>query len=201
MNPLLHALQACGETFHDLSFTVVDMTMDDQPLVYVNQHFIDMTGHHKEEIMHKNCRFLQGPTNQPDVRSQLRHTLKQGKACFQDLLNYRRDGSPFWNRLCLFPIHHDVLGIKYYVGIQLDVTEQREQRLGNRVADFINNPERADNLYQEISNPLEEILSKTRSLKYFAQTDSDSMAQRQGIVQSIASAVRQLTERVTQLEA
>lgn len=201
MDPLLTTLKACGEAFKDLSYTVVDMTKSDQPLVYVNDHFLNMTGHKREEILHKNCRFLQKNSEQTEVRAQLRETLRRGKSCYQDLLNFTKDGQPFWNRLCLFPVEHDVLGVRYYVGIQLDVTQQKVQTRKKTVQDFINNPELEANLYQEMANPLEDILSKTRALKYFSSSSGPGQSQREELQEEISQAVRSMTQFVSQLPA
>jgi PAS domain S-box-containing protein len=201
MDPLLTTLTTCGEAFKDLSYTIVDMTRDDQPLVYVNDHFTNMTGHSREEILFKNCRFLQGESEQRAVRTQLRETLRSGKACYQDILNFKKDGTPFWNRLCLLPIQHDILGARYYVGIQLDVTQQKSESHSKSIVDFVNNPEKGESLYREIANPLEEVLSKTRALKYFSTDDENSRAIRQELVNQITTAVRSMTELVSTLEA
>lgn len=196
MEPLLQSLTACGEAFKTLSFTVVDMTLEDEPLVYINDHFLAMTGYQKEEVMLKNCRFLQGKTQQVHARNQVRDSLKRGQACYQDFLNHRKDGTPFWNRLCLFPVHHDVIGVKYFVGIQLDVTEQKQRGQSKNLVDFVNNPDEATQLYEEIANPLEEILTKTRALKYFGSNDLENAQKRKETVEQIQKSVTALTKMV-----
>jgi PAS domain S-box-containing protein len=196
MEPLLHSLTACGEAFKEMSFTVVDMTLDDEPLVYINDHFLAMTGYRREDVISQNCRFLQGKTQQVQARHQVRKSLERGQACYQDFLNHRKDGTPFWNRLCLFPITHDVIGVKYYVGIQLDVTEQKQRGQTKSIVDFVKNPDEAQLLYQEIANPLEEVLTKTRALKYFGSNDLENAKQRRETVDQIQKSVTALTKMV-----
>ncbi len=196
MDFLLPALTACGESFEKMSYVVVDMTKDDRPLVFINRHFAEMTGYSKEEILNKNCRFLQGPGTHKESIERLRQALKDGQASFHDILNYRKDGTSFWNRLCLFPIEHDVLGIRYYVGIQLDVTplkNQQSQKMGSSGKD-------PQILYQEIANPLETIYSQSRALKYFSNDEQNDGPARQ-LIQSIKKQIEQLTKYVASLEA
>lgn len=194
MDFLLPALTACGESFTQMSYVIVDMTKEDRPLVFINRHFTEMTGYNKEEILHKNCRFLQGPETRKESVERLRKSLQNGEASFHDLLNYRKDGTTFWNRLCLFPILHDVLGVRYYVGIQLDVSPMKNQQIqlmGTKDKD-------PQLLYQEIANPLETIYSQSRALKYFSYDDQKESPARQ-LIQSIKKQIEQLTKYVAAL--
>lgn len=200
MDNLLKALRACGEQFQDSSFTVVDMHSENQPLVYVNQHFLKMTGYPKEEIMNKNCRFLQAGQSNQNVLKSLRSCLKKGVACYHDLINYKKDGSPFWNRLCLFPVEHEVVGLKYFVGIQLDVTKLKEQHAPQKLADFVNDEHLTQEVHDQIENPLDKLMQNTQALKYFVDDDPESLVQRKKIAAEVSAQVGNLTRYVASLK-
>ncbi len=106
--------------------TVADATQVDTPLVYVNRAFEVMTGYAKDEILGRNCRFLQGEDHdQPDL-DHLRRALDERREVAVVLRNYRKDGTLFWNELRLAPVFDDQGQLSHYVGIQTDVTAQRE---------------------------------------------------------------------------
>lgn len=200
MDHLFNALKACGEQFQDSSFTIVDMHKEDHPLVYVNQHFLEMTGYPKEEVLQKNCRFLQsGKSNQPVLKS-LRTSLKKGIASYHDLVNYKKDGSPFWNRLCLFPVQHEVIGLKYFVGIQLDVTEYKTNTAQRQLVDFTQNPEISKEVHDQIENPLEKLIQNSSALKYFLDDDPEGLVQRKKIAEDTSLQVKKITQYVASLK-
>ena len=116
--------------------TISTMTQTDRPLIFVNEGFQKLTGYSKEEVIGKNCRFLQGEdTNQKSV-SKLREAIKKGEACTVELLNYTKTGEQFWNRLSITPIRNQDGITTHYVGIQSDITDlrktQAELRLANK---------------------------------------------------------------------
>lgn len=79
--------------------TIVDVQAPDPPLVFVNDAFLNMTGHRREEVMGRNCRFLQGSDTDPAAVGAIAQATGLGKAVNLDVLNYRKDGQPFWNAL------------------------------------------------------------------------------------------------------
>jgi PAS domain S-box-containing protein len=100
----------------------------DYPIIYANAHFAAMTGYTVEEIVGKNCRFLnQGDRDQPEL-AKVRTALGEGSACSVTLRNRRKDGSPFWNTLRLAPIRDAQGKLTHFLGIQQDITEQVEAR-------------------------------------------------------------------------
>jgi|GEM_PF-6448569 PAS domain S-box-containing protein len=200
MDNLLKALKTCGEQFKDTSFTIVDMHKDDSPLVYVNSHFSNMTGFPHEEIINKNCRFLQAGKSDQLVLKSLRSSLKKGIASYHDLVNFKKDGAPFWNRPCLFPIHHEIAGLKYFVGIQMDITQHKEGYESHSVKDFVENDGISQDIHDQIENPLEQLLQNSRALKYFADNDPESLQQRQKIAHDISQQVKTLTQYVASLK-
>lgn len=127
-----------------LSFTVADALAPEQPLIWVNPAFTATTGYTLEEVVGRNCRFLQGDETDQVGRRRLREAIEQGTSASVVLLNYRKDGEAFWNQVDLSPIR-DVEGtIAHYVGIQTDVTERVEAELQTRRALVAEREARAD---------------------------------------------------------
>ena len=105
-----------------MSFTVADAQAPDCPLIWVNPAFTLTTGYTEVEAVGRNCRFLQGPgTDQAQVAA-LRAGLDGGHDVTVTLLNYRKDGSAFWNQCTLSPIYDQAEVLTHYVGVQADVT-------------------------------------------------------------------------------
>lgn len=100
----------------------------EQPIVFANQAFRELTGYAEEEVIGRNCRFLQGPgIDQAKVR-QFREALAAEEVVVVELLNYRKDGTPFWNALHLAPMCDQDGRLIYYFGSQWDVTDVHTSR-------------------------------------------------------------------------
>ncbi|KAL4442423.1 hypothetical protein ABPG77_005007 [Micractinium sp. CCAP 211/92] len=108
------------------TFVVADATLPDCPLIYASEGFFKMTGYSREEAIGHNCRFLQGPGTDPEHIRQLRDGVRNGTPVTMRLLNYRKDGTPFWNLLSLTPVRDDTGRVVKIVGVQLDVTDTTE---------------------------------------------------------------------------
>lgn len=96
---------------------LADARADDQPIVYCNDAFVELTGYPREDILGRNCRFLQGPDTDKRAVRDLRESIDQGEAVGTDLVNYRRDGTTFINSLVIVPIR-DSQGLALYMGVQ-----------------------------------------------------------------------------------
>lgn len=108
--------------------TIVDLRRPDQPLIYVNDAFSRITGYGRALAVGFNCRFLQGPDTDPAELERLREAIRQGIEYSGELLNYRADGTRFWNRLTIYPIFSPQDGQPaFYVGNQVDITLLRQQ--------------------------------------------------------------------------
>ena len=105
-----------------LSFTISDPRLPDNPLVFVNPAFERTTGYSREEVQGRNCRFLQGPDTDPDAVEAVREALRSREHRTITLLNYRKDGSAFWNELAISPVFDATGELTHFVGIQSDVT-------------------------------------------------------------------------------
>ena len=106
--------------------TISDPSLPDNPLIYVNEGFERLTGYSAEEVIGRNCRFLQGPDTDPEATEVIREALRHQRACAVQILNYRKDGTPFWNRLSITPVRDAGGRVTHYIGIQSDVTVQKE---------------------------------------------------------------------------
>ena len=105
---------------------LTDPNLADNPIVYANAAFARMTGYPPDQTIGRNCRFLQGEGSDPGVIRDIAATLaRHGDGEFE-LLNYRQDGTPFWNRLTVGPIHDETGALRYYFGTQRDVTHRVE---------------------------------------------------------------------------
>jgi PAS domain S-box-containing protein len=109
-----------------MPMVITDPAQDDNPIVFCNVAFQELTGYTRDEIIGRNCRFLQGPETDPSTVTQLRESIAAGQAIDVDLLNYRKDGTTFWNALYLSPVSDKDGVIRFFFASQLDVTERVE---------------------------------------------------------------------------
>jgi diguanylate cyclase (GGDEF)-like protein/PAS domain S-box-containing protein len=114
---LLRALDASTT-----GITVADMTLPDAPLIWVNTAFSELTGYEPDEVLGRNCRFLQGPATDRRAVAELGAAAAGRRHVRTRILNYRRDGMPWWNELELSPVLDDRGGLTHYIGVQHDVT-------------------------------------------------------------------------------
>ncbi|GEO43382.1 signal transduction histidine kinase [Skermanella aerolata] len=105
---------------------LTDPQQPDNPIVFANEAFLQLTGYGHDEIVGRNCRFLSGPGTDCEVSDQVRTAIEQGRPVSVRLLNYRRDGSSFWNQLHISPIIDEAGIAAYFVGYQHDITRQVE---------------------------------------------------------------------------
>ena len=107
---------------------ITDPRQHDNPIVFVNGAFLDLTGYKKEQILGRNCRFLQGPDTDRATVAELRKAVEEQRAAAVDLLNYKADGTPFWNALFFGPIFDQDGRILYFFASQMDITERRSNQ-------------------------------------------------------------------------
>ena len=107
------------------SLTLCDLRLPDAPLVYVNRGFELLSGYAREEVLGRNCRFLQGPGTDPSTVEKIRAAVNETTSLLVDILNYRKDGSAFWNRLSLRPAFGPGGSATHIIGIQSDMTDVR----------------------------------------------------------------------------
>ena len=143
----------------------------DMPLVYVNPAFEAMTGYSLEDVIGKNCRFLQyDDHNQPGL-TLVREALIAHREVKATIRNYRKDGSSFWNELSLAPIFNQDGELTHYVGIQTDVTSRVEFEAALRESEKLAAVGRlAASIAHEINNPLESVMN----LLYLARKSDEN---------------------------
>ncbi|RNJ42345.1 PAS domain S-box protein [Mesorhizobium erdmanii] len=108
-----------------MPMVVTDGTRQDHPIVLANEAFLKLTGYSAGEVLGRNCRFLQGPATSKIAVSEIRAAIREEREVGVELLNYRKDGSAFWNQLHLSPIHDDSGRVVYHFGSQIDRTDYR----------------------------------------------------------------------------
>ena len=132
-------LKAAALDVADDGIVISDATTPDAPIVYVSPSFERLVGYPAEEILGTNCRMVQGPGTDRETVKQIAIALQEGRVFQGEILNYRKDGTPFWNFLRIAPIRDDSGRVTHHVGTQSDVTElhqarEREQELVDAVA-------------------------------------------------------------------
>jgi PAS domain S-box-containing protein len=110
-----------------IGIVLTDPSQDDNPIVYVNDHFESLTGYDEADVVGRNCRFLQGPDTDPEPVQRMRDAIDAAEPVSVDLLNYRQDGSTFWNEVTIAPIYDEAGDLVNFVGFQRDVTDRRER--------------------------------------------------------------------------
>jgi PAS domain S-box-containing protein len=132
-NPPPHAAQAAvgalASVTDALSVVVTDPRQPDDPIVWVNEAFTQLTGYDADAVLGRNPRLLQGPRTDAAALTRISDGLARGQVVSELLLNYRRDGSRFWNRLVVGHVRDEAGAVIYRVGVQADVTESVEEAL------------------------------------------------------------------------
>ena len=105
---------------------IADALAEDLPIVYTNPGFLELTGYASEDVLGRNCRFLQGEDTDSSAVKIVRDALKAGKPCHVTLKNYRKDGSSFWNDLQVTPVLDAAGKLVNFIGVQNDITERVE---------------------------------------------------------------------------
>jgi len=121
--------QALAES--TVGITIADAEKENCPIVYANEGFTRLTGYPTQRALGNNCRFLQGEETDDATVAEIREAIESDTPIQTEILNYRADGTPFWNRLTIAPVTDaDGKDVTHYVGIQEDVTaKKRRDRL------------------------------------------------------------------------
>ncbi|WP_043334871.1 PAS domain-containing protein [Belnapia moabensis] len=111
---------------------VTNPRLPDNPVIFANDAFTRLTGYAREEILGRNCRFLQGPESDPATVRAIHDAVEAREPIEIDIRNRRKDGSAFWNRLLIAPVRDAAGELTYFFASQLDVTTERERMAGLR---------------------------------------------------------------------
>jgi PAS domain S-box-containing protein len=124
--PIDDRYRMLARALEDSSLGLIITSADgDNPILYANAAFLDMTGYSTDEVLGKNCRFLQGADTDPDTTEEIRSAVAERRELMVEILNYRRDGSTFWNLIHILPLLGADGSIRYFFGYQRDVTRRR----------------------------------------------------------------------------
>ncbi len=103
------------------NFVLSDPRLPDNPIVFASPGFYTLTGYKPHEVIGRNCRFLQGPGTDPAAVDVIRTAIAAGSDATVCLLNYRCDGTPFWNQFFVAALRDENMNIVNYVGVQCPV--------------------------------------------------------------------------------
>ena len=119
---------------HDIFFAAIEKTrmpmalsdpnQPDNPIVFVNRAFVELTGYEETEILGRNCRFLQGENTDPETVGEIRRAITDREEVSVEIINYRKDGSQFWNALYISPVYDDKNELKFFFASQLDISRR-----------------------------------------------------------------------------
>lgn len=103
------------------SFIITDPSLQDNPIVYASEGFLQVTGYSRDQVLGRNCRFLQGPNTSQSKVAEIRKGLEVGDDVSATILNYCADGTPFWNKLFIAALRDAHNNIVNYIGVTVKV--------------------------------------------------------------------------------
>jgi PAS domain S-box-containing protein len=179
-----------------VGFSISDATAEDNQMVYVNDKFLEMTGYRREEVLGRNCRFLQGEETSEAAVGKLREALIAQQPVSVDIVNYRKNGEKFWNKLDISPLRNSEGEVTHFVGFQTDITErkvnERRREVLNRVL--------SHNLRNKM-NVIEAYLELIRSRNEPDPTDIEKIEEAAENLHALAETARETDRILTQTDA
>jgi PAS domain S-box-containing protein len=175
-----------------MPMTVTDPHRPDNPIIFVNRAFEAMTGYDRQEIVGRNCRFLQGPDTDRETIGELARAVAERREISVELLNYRKNGATFWNALFISPVFAPDGELLYFFGSQLDISRRRDAE------DALRHAQKMESLGQltggiahDFNNLLQVVLGYVDVLK--ARTEDGDAASNRALDAIAASATRGAT--------
>nr|GMD16951.1 putative LOV domain-containing protein [Ipomoea batatas] len=114
------------------SFVLTDPRIPDMPIVYASDAFLRLTGYSRDEVLGRNCRFLSGHDTDSLTQFQIKECIRTEQLCTVRILNYRKDGTPFWNLLHISPVRNATGKVAYFVGVQIEDAGNTQEKHGLR---------------------------------------------------------------------
>jgi methyl-accepting chemotaxis protein PixJ len=108
------------------AIVITDPRQTEHPIIFCNPAFETITGYSPQEVIGRNCRFLQGSDTDAETVKQIRNAVKQDKDCQVIIKNYRKDGTPFWNQLSISPVRDTTGQVINFIGVQADITARMQ---------------------------------------------------------------------------
>lgn len=140
LQQLVEELEVMKTVIENATFGVclTKANVEDYPLTYVNKQFTKITGYSANEVLGKNCRFLQGEKTDKQTISAIKNAIHHEYPYETDILNYKKDGTTFWNHFLVFPVYNAQNELIYFVGCQTDITdiknlEEEQQRMSGEI--------------------------------------------------------------------
>jgi PAS domain S-box-containing protein len=115
-----------------LAMVVSNPRLPDNPIEVANAAFCNLTGYAESDIVGRNCRFLAGESTEPWVTGEIRAALRDRRPLLVDILNYKKDGTPFRNGVMITPLFDAEGGLAWFLGSQVDLGEPSADRLSGR---------------------------------------------------------------------
>jgi len=112
-----------------IGITISDVSLPDNPLVYVNDAFVRTTGYSKEFALGRNCRFLQGEDTSEEKVAKMARAVEEREPVTVVVRNYTKDGEEFWNEVTIAPLRNEAGEVTHFVGFQADVTDRKRVEL------------------------------------------------------------------------
>ncbi|WP_226040573.1 bacterio-opsin activator domain-containing protein [Natrinema sp. DC36] len=136
-----------------VGITISDPDREDNPLVYTNDAYEAITGYEFDEVVGRNCRFLQGPESDEETIAEMAAAIDEERPITVELKNYRKDGTEFWNEVTIAPVRDEDGRVTNYVGFQNDVTARKEAELAleERTAELEYLLDRVEGLIQDVT--------------------------------------------------
>ncbi|WP_338741050.1 PAS domain S-box protein [Haloplanus salilacus] len=169
--------------------TIADARREDTPLVYANSAFEEITGYSQAEALGRNCRFLQGSRTADEPVARMRRAIDTGTPVTVEVLNYRKDGTAFWNQVDLLPVTDDDGTVTHFLGLQRDITRRksREERL--QVLDRV--------LRHNLRNRMNVIIGHAERL----QSDDDpAVVETAETIERAGQSLLSISEQITEFE-
>ncbi|MFG6150503.1 PAS domain-containing protein [Halobacillus sp. B23F22_1] len=161
---------------------ISDPEQEDNPIIYVNRGFEELVGYKSEEILGHNCRFLQGKDTDPGAVGKIREGLANSQFVQVEILNYKKDGTPFWNELQIYPVHIKQVDQLFFVGVQQNVTQRREAE--NLVEHYLSEVKR-------LSTPIVPIEDNISILPLIGTVDEERLQQ---MLETVSHHVQEMKE-------
>lgn len=182
---------------------VTDPSLPDNPIVFSNPAFTAISGYMPEQIIGRNCRFLQGPETDPEDLAEIRQAIKERRVVNRVIRNHRSTGEPFWNDLTIAPVFDEEGELSSFVGLQRDITPMKEaqEELARKNAELHRLQELRDSLthmiIHDLRSPLSGVVGYLDLLKRRAAAKLDD--KERGFVEIAYTAAQRLNEMITSL--
>ncbi len=184
---------------------ITDPTLPDNPIVYANEGFLRTTGYGADEMVGRNCRFLQGQDRDQPGLNEVREAIQEGRECRVVLRNYKKDTTLFWNELSISPVYDEAGRLTNYIGIQNDITErkqaeeERERLLAQTWKTRAENEERkrlSRELHDRVAHAMEVVHQSLELQEALKQSDPEAARSKMSLVKEAMSLTRNFAQEL-----